>query len=492
MSPLILTLDVGTSSLRALCYDVQGAALDDTEMQTAHAARVTPDGGVELDPDLLLANAAGAIDRALERMPRGAEIAGVALCTLWHSVLGVDQSGAAITPLYTWADTRGAAAAAALRTRLDGAAVHQRTGCLLHPSYLPARLLWLQQTQPDVWRRVTLWLSLGEYLHLRLFGRAICSFSMASGTGLLDVHRCAWDGDVLAAIGLDAARLSPLGDASARLSGLRPEWAARWPELAGVPWFPALGDGACSNIGCGCAAPDRIALMVGTSGAMRVVLDTPDAAVMPGLWFYRVDRARPVVGGALSEGGNLFAWMRATLRLDALAALEGEIAAMPPDAHGLTVLPFLAGERSPGWVAEARGAIDGLTLATRPIDLLRAGLEAIAYRFALILESLSAVAAPDAALVATGAALLNSPAWMGIMADVMNRRVIASTVREASSRGAALLALESLGLLPRVASAPVLLGESYQPDAARHARYQAAITRQRQLYSRLIAGRPAT
>ena len=489
MAALILTLDVGTSSLRTMLYDTQGAEVPNAEVQIEHSVHATPDGGAELDPATLFKNTARAIDGILAQLPRGDSIAGVATCTLWHSVLGVDAHGRVLTPLYTWADTRAAAAAAALRAKLDGQAVHARTGCLLHPSYLPARLLWLAQTQPMLWRRAARWLSFGEYLHRRLFGRAICSVSMASGTGLLDVHRCDWDPEVLEAIGLDPSRLSPLGDVADAESGLRPEWAARWPALSKVPWFPAVGDGACSNVGSGCTSPRRIALMVGTSGATRVVADTPDAAVEPGLWCYRVDRKRPLLGGALSEGGNIFAWARSTLQLDALSNLEGEIAAMPPDAHGLTVLPFLAGERSPGWAAEARGAINGLSLTTQPRDILRAVLEAIAYRFALIHQQLDAVAARDAVVIASGGALLHSPAWMTIMADVLNRQVVASGEREASSRGAALLGLEALGLLSSVDAAPAALGAVYTPAPARHARYMQGLARQKELYALLVGPR---
>jgi gluconokinase len=217
-----------------------------------------------------------------------------------------------------------------------------------------------------------------------------------------------------------------------------------------------------------------------------VVLATPDADAVPGLFLYRVDRRRPIIGGATSEGGNLFAWMRATLRLDELPTLEAKLAAMDPDAHGLTVLPFLAGERAPGWAAEARGALVGLTLATHPIDIVRAGLEAIAYRFALIHELLRAVAAPDAVVIASGGALLGSPAWLTIMSDVLGRTVVASQVSEASSRGAALLALEALGLISDLKALPAEAGRSFQADAARHSVYRAGLARQRRLYDQLV------
>src|SRR5262249_30676554 len=156
--------------------------------------------------------------------------------------------------------------------------------------------------------------------------------------------------------------------------GLRPEFATRWPPLAGIPWLPALGDGACSNVGAGCTTAEQAALMVGTSGAMRICLPTETVAIPDGLWCYRVDGRRLLLGGSLSNGGSLYAWLTETLNLSA-AHVEHELQTMEPDAHGLTMLPFLAGERSLGWVAGARAAIVGLALATRPLDIVRAGLE---------------------------------------------------------------------------------------------------------------------
>src|SRR6185436_17883458 len=145
--------------------------------------------------------------------------------------------------------------------------------------------------------------------------------------------------------------------------------AGRWPALARTPWFPALGDGACSNVGAGCTGPVRAALLVGNSGALRVVVPDRPMAPPAGLWCYRVDRRRRVLGGSLSNGGSVYAWLRETLALGDPDRIEAEVAALPPDGHGLTLLPFLAGERSPGWVAQARAAISGLSLATRPIEI---------------------------------------------------------------------------------------------------------------------------
>jgi gluconokinase len=329
-------------------------------------------------------------------------------------------------------------------------------------------------------------MTLGEYLELRLFGQARVSLSVASWSGLLDRHRLAWDGPLLEALALPEERLSPLVDRDAPLHGLSASYAARWPALRDVPWFPAVGDGAAANIGSGATGDGRIALTVGTSGAMRVVRKEV-VAVPPGLWSYRVDRRHALLGGATSEGGNVYDWLRQSLRLSEREALEAALAATEPDGHGLTVLPFVAGERSPGWAGNARATIHGVTVATTPLDILRASFEAIAYRFALIGERMAFDPGADYRLVASGSALLRSPGWMQIFADVLGKPVVASAETEATSRGAAILALHALGEIPSLDALPAADGASYQPDAVRHARYRAAIARQQWLYERLIA-----
>jgi gluconokinase len=405
---------------------------------------------------------------------------------------------------------------------LDERAVHQRTGCLLRTSYWPARLAWFRRTQPDIWRAQPRWITIGEYLELRLFGRCRAGCSAASWSGLLDRRRIEWDAPLLDFLGVAAEQLSPLADTSEPLSGLAGEFASRWPALRDVPWFPAVGDGAAANIGSGCTGPDQIALTVGTTGALRVVLDSPDnketrrqadkqssnenvsrspnlpismspAEVPAGLWCYRVDRRRALLGGATSEGGNVYGWMLDTLKLGKPDVIERELGQLSPDGHGLTVLPFLAGERSPGWAGDVRATISGLGLNTTPIEMLQAGLEAVAYRFALIFESLvTSNADPGrktsdpSTIIASGGSLLSSPAWMQIIASTLGHAIRASEEQEATSRGAALLALESLGAIPSVDALPAPTGALYEPDMPRHAIYRAAIDRQRELYKQLI------
>ncbi len=505
-APLILTLDVGTSSLRVLLFDAQGHQVAGVEARAQYAVHTTPDGGAELDPQAVLAAVVECLDQALAQADDlQAQIAGVGACSLASSLVGVIGDDA-VTPVYIWADTRPAPDAEALRAALDEKAVHDRTGCVIHPSYLPARFLWLQRTRPDLLARVQRWMSIGEYLYQGLLGEATCSLSIASWTGLLDRRRLIWDREWLSRLPIEESQLSPLSDVNAPLWARRPKFVRRWPALARVPWFPAVGDGVGSNIGSGCTTPRRIAVNAGTSGAMRVILPGTPERVPDGLWCYRVDRRRSLLGGALSNVGNVFQWLRQTLQLGSPEEIERHLAEAEPDGHGLTVLPFLAGERAPGWAGHARAAWVGIGWHTRPLDLLQAGLESVAYRFALLYRLLEpamadawgaaseeevagcgSVAGPE--VIVSGGAMLSSPAWMQILSDVLGRPVIASAEAEATSRGAALLALEALGVIKDVGDLPTALGKTFYPRPERHRRYQEAIERQRRLYE-LLVGSP--
>lgn len=486
---LVLALDVGTSSVRAAIYDESGTEIPGTQARRLHELCTTIDGGAEFDAEESVEQVARTIDAALDlARPAAGRIETVAVSCFWHSLVGLNHEGRVVTPVLGWADTRAGREAEELRARFDEQRVHARTGAPFHPSYWPAKILWLQRTEPETYKRVARWVSFGELLAERFFGQAQASVSMASGTGLFHQQACAWDEELCRELGITSEQLPTIAETDKAFSLLSGEAARRWPQLSEARWFPAIGDGAANNIGAGCTRPERVALMIGTSGAMRLLYEgDPPGALPAGLWCYRADRRRVVLGGALSDGGGLWAWMNEALSLKTVET-ERALAAMEADAHGLTVLPFWAGERSTGWHAEARGAILGLSMHTRPLEILRAAMEAVAYRFRLVAEALDEFA-PQAAVFASGGALLASPAWSQILADVLGRQLRMSGAEESSSRGAVLLALEASGKIKSIHEVSAPLSGIVEPETKRHARYLEAMKRHARLYELLVNDR---
>ncbi len=441
--PRVLAIDVGTSSVRAQVFDA--------DAEEREPARRRYPG--ENDPARIVALVRAAIDEAVAGQPYDV----VGGSCFGHSLLPLDERGRPLTEILGWRDTRSADAAEWLARRVDPQAVHDRTGCHIHTSYWPAKLAWLAADRPDVWRATRRFVSFCDFLYAELLGRPVpASTSMASATGLFDLHARAWDHELVETLSVGEERLGEVCDAAVE------------------GWYPALLDGACSNFGIGCVTRERAALMVGTSGAFRTVHETAQAHARPGLFIHWVDDRRVVEGGSLSDGGSLVHWLGETLRND-----EGSLADRDPDTHGLTFLALLGGERSPGWHQHAKGAIRGLTFETTPLDIRQAALESVAFTFATVAGLMPEVEE----VVATGGSLLRDDVWLQIMADGLGRPITVSGVKEGSLRGAAVVALERLGEFPP----PGALGRVVEPRLDRADAYRAARDRHRQLYEETLA-----
>jgi gluconokinase len=370
-------------------------------------------------------------------------IVAVGMSCFWHSVLG-DRAGRP-TPIFTWGDGRCREDADRLRAALNEKAYHARTGCRLRTPYWPAKLRWLRRTKKagDVAR----WLSPADWLYGRLCGSFTTSLSMASGTGLMDGERERWDPALLRLCGVSERRLARISDEPLRVTsgaGVMLPALHRFPELRDALWFPALGDGACSNLGSDAVTPGIAALNMGTSGAVRVMRARRDRPTPFGLFRYRVDGERALVGGAISNAGNLRAWALRELRLDDdPRRVERALAGRELPRHGLTVLPFWTGERSPSWPEATSGTIAGLTYATTALDLLQALTEATYDRLAQITDEMAGGQGGLDLVVSGG--IRHSSASMQRLADVLGRPLRACTEPEASLRGAAVYVAERLG-----------------------------------------------
>ncbi len=481
--PVILAVDIGTSSVRTALFDLSGRRLPNSLVQREHAVSHSPAGAAELGVEALEAGFFHCLERTLPHARRR-PVSAVGMSCFWHSLVGTDRRGKALTPIYTWADARCRGDAARLREELPERDYHARTGCMLRASYWPAKLRWLARERRGLFRRVSRWQSPAEVLLGKLCdgGDAVCAYGMATGTGLFDPSTMRWDDELLALCGLQAEQVPQIVPGSLRL---RAEHARRFPQLAEAQWWPALGDGAAGNLGSGATRQGRAAINVGTSAAFRVMHEGRRAKSPFGLFAYRVDARRFVVGGAVSNAGNLRAWCRRELNLPGSErALDDALAARPEPLGSLVTLPFWSAERAPTWCEELGGVISGLSQTTTALDLLQATTEGVYHRLAAIADlSLPAQnrADPQATQIIVSGGILKSSHLLQRLADVLGRPVYPSLEPEASLRGAAVYALERMVAKGWTEGARPEVGAVVRPRARYARMYGRERERQRQL-----------
>ena len=312
-----------------------------------------------------------AIDGALRdwRQP----ISAVCAATFWHSLLGVDASNRPVTPLLPWSDLRAEGESIRLRQTMNERQIHARTGCRFHASYWPARLAWFRRHEPGVLRRVHRWVTFGERLERQWLGRNGVSISQASGSGVLIRT-------VASGMPVFSTRSSSILERS-HPSSMRttPPAACAQPCDAAGPRSRArggsrrLGDGASNTVGAGCVdagasrAHDRHER--GDARALGTQARRTSPAVIRRCGATVSTRRRILIGGALSNGGNVREWMMRTMSggPDSRAACRGAGPGQPRP-HGLAVP---RGHPQPRLRPHATGIIAGITVSTRPEDILR-------------------------------------------------------------------------------------------------------------------------
>lgn len=479
--PFVLALDVGSSGTRSGLYDARARPVRKLKAKRPHAFRTLANGTSTIDPDQVTEEIGQAIDDVLAQFD--GPIAGVALDTFASSLVGVDADGAAITPCYTYADSRCAPQVNYLKSILNEDDTQQRTGTRQHTGYLPPRFLWLQQNDPRTFDRVRRWMSLGEYAWLKLIGTTAAGTSTAAWTGMLDRRNGTWDTTLCDLVGVDREQLSPI---ASPLQPLEPRRAVgkRWPQLADAVWFAPISDGHSQSIGAGSVDASTAVLSAATSGAFRVLVSGDLDNLPRGLWCNRVDEHSSILGGALNDVGRAVSWLEATLRLPPADELDAALAADP--APGLpVVLPWFSGERSTGWVGEARGVFHRVSAATTPVELYRATIEGVALSYVRILRELIAVTGQPREIVATGHVAATLPSLLQMVADAVGVPVVPLTLKRSTLRGTALSTLPFLA--PDAEAAPAPKGEPFVPHPDRLNYYHRRMERFGILYDKVIA-----
>ncbi|MBM7492674.1 gluconokinase [Micromonospora luteifusca] len=484
---VVIGVDIGTTSTKANAYDTSGRQL---ASHLADYPMNNPQPGyAEQDPQLILDAVLKSISMVVAEL--AVPVSGLAFCSAMHSLIGLNPAGDPLTPSLTWADSRSTRQAERLRAVPSGLALHRRTGTPMHPMSPLPKLLWFAEQEPKLFESVAHWVGIKDWVLLRLCDTLVTDHSIASATGLLDIHRLEWDSEALAIAGITTEQLPRLVATTTVLPGLTPQAAAITELPQRTPVVVGAGDGPLANLGLGAVHPGMVACSIGTSGAMRVMVERPGVDPLGGVFCYALTEHRWTVGGAINNGGIVLKWAGAALAPDLGQHSEEDLVALaaraPVGSGGLIMLPYLHSERAPHWSALPRGAYVGLTHAHRREHLIRAAMEGVCQQLALVLTSVRAAGNEVNEIRASGG-FARSGLWRQMLADVLGLPVSFPAGHEGSSFGGALLGMQALGLIPSidVAADLVRIEETVRPDPAAAATYAALLPLFAELYEALV------
>jgi len=481
MPEAFLGIDLGTSSVKVLLVDGDGRVLG-TGAAEYPTQRPHP-GHAEQHPDDWWRATGAATHQALAWAGAKVHVAGIGLAGQMHGTVLLGERGQILAPAIIWADQRSWKQVAAITEAVGAERLIDLAGSPVATGFQAATIRWLQEEKSSLWWRTKTVLLPKDELRRRLTGTLATDPSDAAGTLLLDARWRGWSPDILAALGIDPAKLPPVHPSVEVAGGLTPDAAESLGLPEGTPVAVGAGDAAAGLLGAGIVDPATMLLSLSTGAQVMVPARGvhPDPKGRSHTFCSALEPSPDAPGwyqmGATLAAGMALRWLRDELMQlggdDAYARMTAWAAEAPLGADGLLFLPYLAGERTPHMDPTARGAFLGLTARHDRGRLVRAVLEGTALAawdaFAVLVEH---GAVPTRIVMAGGGA--RSPLWRQIVADLFALPVHALATADQAAIGAALLAAAAVGGLDPLATARAWAGygQALHPDARRHERYQ--------------------
>lgn len=473
----VVGLEVSTSSAKAILFSQSGEILG----ECSEKLPVSVSGVTWQEPEGIFSAAIKCLQGVTKYAT--APIQGIGLAGIWHSMLLLDESRKPLDLIRTWADLSTASFIQNIKQDDSIASdFYQRTGCIIHGMYPIWKLYGLNQARSPLLSKVHYVSSQIEYLFQRFTGDVRVSACTASGTGFFNIHSTTWDQKLVDLAGIRLDMLAPLAEAD-YYAPLSSEIATLTGLKAGIPVTIGCADGALNQIGSGAMAPGVMTLSVGTSSAVRVVTPTPLLGARRGTWCYYLMNGQRLAGAATHGASNLEWFMRQFGYTDQDHSRLAAVAMELDVDDGPIFLPFIFGERAPGWNEERGGSFVGMRSSHGEAHLYKAVLEGILYvLYHSYLQLIGIATEPEQIRMSGG--ILKSKYWSKMAADIWGLSLFTTGNVHESTLGAALLALQACGGLSAKDFNPPLVGR-IDPDKRLHSLYQKRFARYIEVYDAL-------
>lgn len=489
----IIGLDIGTTSTKAIAFDLGGNILNKHSIEYPILPNTEPTYS-EQDVNEILSAVVNSIKYVVdENKDKDHNLLGVSFSSAMHSLIALDEKGNAMTNCIIWADTRSKKYAEEMKNCEFGHEVYMRTGTPIHPMSPLCKLAWMKDNLKDIFNKTYKFVSIKEYVFFRLFDQYIIDYSLASSTGLFDIYDLKWNEKALQMAGISEEKLSTPVSGTFKCSGMKKEFAAQIGIDINTPFIVGASDGCLANLGTNAIVPGSAAVTIGTSGAIRIISDQPKNDEKERIFSYILTENHYVLGGPVNNGGIIFRWFKDNfsaeeierakeVHIDPYELLTEAASKVPAGAEGLIFLPYLLGERAPHWDANARGVYFGIHIRHTRAHFLRALLEGVIYGVYSVGKALEETTGKFDIIYATGG-FVRSELWVQMLADVFNKKVAIAESFESSCLGAAVLGMKALEIIESVEEVEKLvpISKVFEPDIQKHGVY----IRNFEIYDRL-------
>ncbi|WP_437919593.1 gluconokinase [Sphingobacterium sp. LRF_L2] len=498
---MIIGLDIGTSSTKAVAFDLSGEVL--AQHSVPYAILSPSEGYYEQDPEIMYSACIESISQVMVKIQGFSNILKpicVSVSSAMHGLIAVDKQGNPLTNCIIWADRRSEDIAVNLQNSEEGRLLYQQTGTPIHPMSLLCKLIWIKSNDQKLFIRSNKFIGIKEFLFYRLFGVYVVDHSIASATGLFDIRHLIWSDLALSLTDISIEQLSTPVTVDYVLNSLDREIANLMHIPEDTPFVIGGSDGCLANLGVGAVKPGVASVTVGTSGAIRVVSPQANSEQKQRLFSYLLRPNEYIIGGAVNNGGVLRSWFQDNFLnelcqiggdKDAAVLLDEMVDSVAPGSEGLIFLPYLTGERAPHWNSNAKGVYFGIQLQHTRAHFARAMMEGMLFAIYSVGIALEETTGPINCIYASGG-LARSSVWVQMLADVFNKPVYIRNTIESSAWGAALIGMEALGVTVRENEKKITAEDvahnieyHYEPSEENHAVYIKNFRKFERLYHKL-------
>ncbi|ADO59296.1 MULTISPECIES: gluconokinase [Paenibacillus] len=453
MTNYMLGIDIGTTSTKAVLFSEKGEVI---QQENIGYPLYTPDiATAEQNPEEIFQAVLQATSNIMKHHSQK-KLSFVSFSSAMHSVIAMDEHDRPLTPCITWADNRSEAWAHQIKDDLNGQEVYRRTGTPIHPMSPLTKIAWIVNDLPEIAIKVKKYIGIKEYIFKKLFDLYVVDYSLASAMGMMNLEKLDWDEEALKIAGITRSQLSELVPTTKIFTDCNSVLAKEMGIDPQTPFVIGASDGVLSNLGVNAIRKGEVAVTIGTSGAIRTIIDKPQTDEKGRIFCYALTEKHWVIGGPVNNGGMVLRWIR-----DELASSEVETAKrlgidpydvltkiaerVRPGSDGLLFHPYLAGERAPLWNPDVRGSFFGLTMSHKKEHMIRAALEGVIYNlYTVFLALTECMDGPVTRIQATGG-FARSDVWRQMMSDIFASEVVVPESYESSCLGACILGLYATG-----------------------------------------------